>query len=142
MTYKEMVQEARNSGVTSEKTMQKSIDSISALLETLKESHPDVYWKFMREQHEIMYGSHYDKCFAEYDVDNANWTMNQIIEATQSLDFPESVTDWDKYVAFNAGYNMWNKHFDEAQILQMSHDFFFTDSTWEGKVWDYMMSRK
>lgn len=137
-----MVQEARNAGVTSETAMLKSIDNISAFMDTLKEAHPDAYWKFMRDQHEIMYGSHYDKCFAEYDMQDPNWTMNQVEEATKSLEFPDSVTCWDKFVAFNSGYNMWNKHFDEAQILQMSYDFFFADGTWEGKVWDYMMARK
>ena len=68
MTYKDMVMKAKAAGVTTEKTMWESIDSFSELLDELKESHPDLYWEFMRKQMGIMYHDHYDEAFALYDV--------------------------------------------------------------------------
>lgn len=53
MTYRKMVDAAKAAGVASEKTMWESVDAFSELLEELKESHPQKYWDFMREQHGI-----------------------------------------------------------------------------------------
>ena len=33
-----------------------------------------------------------------------NWSMEQVLEATKGLQFKPCVTDYDKYVAFNAAY--------------------------------------
>ena len=55
MNYKRMVEHARQTGTTNEKTMWESIESFSELLEELEESHPDLYWEFMRKQHGIMH---------------------------------------------------------------------------------------
>lgn len=151
MTYRKMVDAAKAAGVASEKTMWESIDAFSELLEELKESHPQKYWDFMREQHGIMYGGHYDEMFAEYDVrgleytdktgakhKGAHWTLEQIEGATAGMRFPSGVSKWDKYVAFNAAYADLCKVFDDGDILKAAHAFYFADEDWgsDTKIWD------
>lgn len=153
MTYKDMVMKAKAAGVTTEKTMWESIEAFSELLEELKESHPDIYWEFMREQMGIMYHGHYDEAFALYDVSQlawtdrngmkhsgAHWTADQVEQATASMRFPAGTNKWDKYVAFNAAYSDLCKEFDEGQILKAGFLLYFADEDWgdSTKVWDYM----
>lgn len=78
MNYREMVDHAKKAGVTNEQTMWESIDSFSELLEELKESHPQMYWDFMRKQHGIMFHNHYDEAFAVYDVSKMSYTGKSI----------------------------------------------------------------
>lgn len=156
MNYREMVDHAKKAGVTNEKTMWESIDAFSELLEELKESHPKMYWDFMRVQHGIMYHGHYDEGFAMYDVSQlsytsktgekrqgAYWTADQIESATMGMKFPQGTTKWDRYVAFNAAYSDFSKNFEDGDIIKAAHDFYFADEDWptETKVWDYMSSR-
>ena len=155
-TYKEMVTKAKAAGVTNEKTMWESIESFSDLLAQLKESHPDLYWEFMREQHGIMYRGHYDEHFAIYDVEHlrwtdkngskhsgAHWTVDQIEQATSGMHFPAGTTKWDKYVAFNAAYSDLCKEFDEGQILAAGFLLYFADEDWGSgtKIWEYMSEK-
>lgn len=67
MEYKDLLRDAKANGVASEKTMWQSVDSLSDMLCVLKEEHPEMYWRFIREQHGIMYNNHYDRNFAEMD---------------------------------------------------------------------------
>ena len=157
MTYRHMVETARKAGVTNEQKMWQSIESFSELLEELKESHPEKYWDFMREQHGIMYGGHYDEMFAEYDVreleytdktgakrKGAHWTHEQIESATAGMRFPSGVTKWDKYVAFNAAYADLCKVLDEEEILKAGHALYFADEDWgsDTKIWDMYQCRR
>ena len=151
MNYREMVDHAKKAGVTTEKTMWESIDSFSELLEELKESHPQLYWDFMRKQHGIMFHKHYDEGFAEWDVSHihytnkageqkhgAYWTVEQIENATAGMKFPQGTTKWDKFVAFNMIWSDMCKDFDDASILKIAYDFFFADEDWgsDTKVWE------
>ena len=153
MNYRHMVDAAKKAGVATEKTMWESIDSFSDLLEKLKESHPDMYWDFMRKQHGIMFHNHYDEEFAMYDVGQMHytnksgekkhggyWTADQIESATQGMKFPSGTTKWDKYVAFNAAYSDWSKDFDDANVLKIGYDFYFADEDWgsDTKIWEYI----
>lgn len=153
MTYKDMVMKAKAAGVTTEKTMWESIDSFSELLDELKESHPDLYWEFMRKQMGIMYHDHYDEAFALYDVaqlswtdksgmkhTGAHWTADQVEQATAGMHFPANTNKWDKYVAFNAAYSDLAKEFDDAQILKAGFLLYFADEDWGSptKIWEYM----
>lgn len=156
IAYKTMVKEAKAAGLTTEKTMWESIDSFSDLLDELKEAHPDMYWRFMREQHGLMHHNHYDESFALYDVakmhytsksgekrSGAHWTLEQIESATAGMRFPQGTTKWDKYVAFNAAYADLSKGFDDADILKAGHLFYFEDEDWGSttKIWEYMSKR-
>lgn len=153
MTYRHMVDHAKKAGVTTEKTMWDSIDSFSELLEELKESHPQMYWDFMRKQHGIMFHNHYDESFAMWDVSrmhhtNKNgekkygpyWTAEQIESATAGFKFPAGTTKFDKYVAFNAMHSDMCKDFDDDDILRIGYLFYFADEDWgsDTKIWEYM----
>ena len=79
MNYRKMVDHAKRAGVTNEKTMWESIDSFSELLDELEDSHPVLYWAFMRKQQGIMYGNHYNEEFAQYDVEQIHYTNKAVI---------------------------------------------------------------
>lgn len=149
-----MIAEAQKAGLASEKTMWKSVDGMSEVLCLLEKEHPDMYWKFMREQHGIMYACHYNEAFAMYDVaqirytgrdgkkcEGAYWTCEQIEAATKGLPFPSGTTKWDRFVAMNLAYSDFCKDFDDSQILQIGYLFFFADEDFKGKnkVWQYQM---
>lgn len=69
----------------------------------------------------------------------AHWTLDQIKEATKGMKFAVCVTDWDKYVAFNAAYADFCKVFTAEQVLQAAHAFFFADEDApEDKVFRYI----
>ena len=75
--YKNMVLSAQDAGISTEKIMVKSIDSLNEMLCKLKETHPDAYWKFLREQQSIIYNNHYERAFAEYDVECLRYTNRE-----------------------------------------------------------------
>lgn len=151
--YKKMLEQARQDGVTSEKTMWASIENIDELLELVEEHHPDVYKKFMRRQHELLYGPHYNELLAMEAVssiaytdkdgkrkEGAYWTVEQIEEATHGMPFPAGTTKWDKYVAFNSFRSDVCKKLDDTQVLQAGYAFYFADEDYagQGKIWRYM----
>lgn len=149
-----MVKAAQKSGKTTEKQMWQSIESVSDLLCDIKDAHPDLYWRFLREQYGIMNNCHYaDKEWADYDVSQiaytdregkkrtgAYWTCEQVEEATKGMTFPSGTTRYDVYVAMNLAHSDFCKKFDDAQILQIGYLFFFADEDWgtNTKVWDYV----
>lgn len=149
-----MLKAAQKNGTANEKTMWRSVESVSDLLDEIKDSHKDLYWSFMREQYGIMSGGHYDEIWAMHDVSEmystnkegkkwhgAYWTVEQIEEATKDKAFPAGTTKWDKFVAYNSAKHDWCKSFDDAQILKIAYDFYFSDEDWthkESKIWSYM----
>lgn len=147
---------AKKAGVVNESKMWKSVEAMAPVLAILEEEHPDEYWDMMRDQHEILYGPHYDEEFAEYDVDQiywsgkdgqshhgAHWSREQIDEATKGMTFPAGVTRCDKYVAFNSFYADMCRELDEATILKAAFRFYFADDDApEGKIWKYMRAMK
>ena len=152
MEYKDMIRDAKANGVASDKAMWQSVDTLSDMLCILRDEHPDEYWRFMRKQHSILYGNHYDRNFAEMDVEGirytgpsgekrtgAHWTADQIEEAARGMSFPSGTTKWDKYVAFNSFYADMCMVCDDAQILKGAHRFYFADEDApQGKIWVYM----
>lgn len=150
--YKDMIKEAQKMGKANEDTMWKSIDHIDELLEKLCEDHPEAYQKFIRQEHENLYGPHFDHHFAEKtiegisytDSDNmkksgAHWTAEQVEAAWARRHFKPDVTKWDKWVAANAIYADLCRELDENQILAAAYLFFFADEDYPrpGKVWEY-----
>lgn len=156
MNYIELVKEAKENGTWNEKTMWCAVESISAMLEKLKDEDPKGFWAFMREQHGILSGGHYDEKFAMHDVSQIKytdkegkshngvyWTVEQTNEATKGIALPVGVTPWDVYVALNIMYSDLCKEMDAAQIVKTAYLFFFADEDWTEKgsatkVWDYM----
>ena len=110
------------------------------------------YWKFMREQHELFYGPHYNEEFAKYDLskisylgksrDTRNgeyWSISQVLEATNGQKFPVGTTDWDKYVAYNVTYSMLVNEFANEDILKAAYRIFFaSNDNVEGRIWIHM----
>lgn len=157
MSYKTMIQEARQNGRANEAAMWASIEAVDELLEDMREKQPEKYWCFMRRAHSQLYGSHYDMQFANHDISRmhstnasgerqmgAHWTREEVVQAWQNQSFPQGTTDCDKWVAANAMWHDLRKKFDDGQILQMAYLFFFQDEdyTGEGKVWEYMNQKK
>lgn len=155
MKYLEMVKAAKKNGTFAEKQMWDSVESVSELLDDIKDSHPERYWQFLREQAGIMNGCHYDKEWAEYDVSQivytdkegkkhtgAYWTCEQVEEATKTMSFPSGTTKYDKFVAFNSFYADTCKVLTEEQVLKAAYQFYFADEDWPkengAKIWAYM----
>lgn len=161
MTYKELVKANVSKFRGDEKVMWASIDKVSDLLEQIKEAHPKLYWAFMREQHEAMFGKHFNEAYAKWQVeqmhhkgdDGKNYKGEHwSIEATNSVlskyrsKVPSAYNEWDFYVALNAQYHdycLWaRRQFPddyETAIIEMALAFWFMDEDWMGntKVWDY-----
>ena len=144
MRYKEMVEDAKAKGLTSEKEMWVGIVAVDNLLESMKEAHPEKYWEFMREQHGVLYKGHYDEEFARHDVSKMQpigeyWSCKDIEEATKGMAFPAGTTIWDKYVAFNGMANDLQGE-EDAIILKVAYKFYFADKDWHNgnKIWGYM----
>jgi hypothetical protein len=72
-----MIEEAKASGVTTEKAMWQGIEDVEQLLEIVKKDHPDHYWAFLRRTHERMYGCHYNKAFADWRIAQMYWKDKQ-----------------------------------------------------------------
>lgn len=151
--YKKMIEDAQAKGLGSEKVIWQSVGEIDEMLCMMKKDHPEMYWKFVRKQHGLLYNNHYTEDFARWDVGqltytNAKgekktgeyWTALQIEDATKGMVFPNGVTTWDKYVAANAAYSDFCKKFDDKQILEIMYLFYFADEDFkgEGKIWRYM----
>jgi hypothetical protein len=161
MKYKEMIEEAKAKGLTSDKIMWMSIDSLSCFMEKVKDINAHLYWDFVREQHGIMHGRHYSETFAEWDVSQLShtcrdgkkrsggkWTVEEIETATKDMKFPSSVNKWDKYVAFNAqAADLCDGDFTDDMVLKSAYLFYFKDEDWDEaskdgysptKIWDVM----
>lgn len=155
MKYKEMMMEAKAKGLTSEKTMWESIESIEELLHEFKHSHPEQYWEFMRKQHGILWKGHYSDDYAEYDLKHLeykdkdgnlhqgeHWTKDEVLKATAGKTFPVGTTDSDKWVAFNVMYADLHKVLDDEHILKSAYAYFFDDDDFDytkgSKVWKLM----
>lgn len=161
MNYSELVKENAAKFRGDEKTMWASIESVSALLEKIKEEHPDLYWSFLREQHEAMVGHHFNESYAKWQVEKmhhkgmdgteykgAHWTIeqtNSVLNGMRSK-IPAAYNEWDFYVALNASYHDFckaaKKHLPEKAdelIIDLAVAFWFDDEDWpnKSKVWDY-----
>jgi RES domain-containing protein len=144
MRYKEMIEEAKAKGLTSEKEMWQGIALIDELLCEIKEEHPDLYWAVIRDQFGIFNKGHYNEEFARYDVSEMQpvgeyWSCKDVEEATKTMVFPSGVNKWDKYVAFNGMANDLQGE-EDAIILKVAYKFYFADKDWHkgNKIWEYM----
>lgn len=155
MTYKKMLEEAQKNGTSSEKIMWQSVAGVEMLLADIKEAHPQLYWDFMRKQHEILYKGHYGEEFAAYDISKLQWvdssgeehtggywTKDQVLEASKGLPFPAGTTDCDKWVAFNSMYADLARISPDTDIIKVAYEFYFNDVDFDytssGKIWKYM----
>lgn len=149
MEYKKLIEDARSKGLTSEKTMWRSIEEIDSLLCMMEKEHPKEFWAFLRRQHGLLYNNHYTEEFAQWDIEHMKpigmyWTKAQVEEATKHMNFPSGTTSCDKWVAFNAFKNDLVDALEDEAILKAAHAFWFADKDWKdgkssAKIWEYMM---
>lgn len=147
--------------------MNKILELTDELLEGMSHPHPERYWQFMRDTHEVFYGKHFDREYAEWQVEQMyhkdkngrthrgeHWTLEQTTEVMQSYKskLPAEVTPADFYVALNTqwhDYICWAmEHYeseDEADnaIIEMAVRFWFIDDDWgdNAKVWEYFRKK-
>lgn len=153
--YRKMIECAKQKGLTTDEKMWKSIASVEELLDEIEDE--TLSNRFLRRQHEIMYGHHFDEQTALMEVERihytdkdgvhhsgAHWSVNDVENAMRAMNFQSSVTRWDKYVAANAMYADACKVLGEEQILRVAHSFYFCDEDWvnkDSKVWDYFSAK-
>lgn len=151
-----MIMSAKVAGVLSDKMMWESVENLDEMLCILKVEHPKEYWRFIREQHGILYNNHYNKEFAEHDVNSLKyknrdgkevsgpyWTSEQIEVTTKNMTFPPGTTIWDKYVAFNAWYSDLCTEMEDTELFKSCYKYFFADEDApKGKIWVYMEAMK
>lgn len=157
--YREMIEQARSRGVTSEQVMWGSIEEFDKMLCQIKENDPALYWDFIHKQHKALYKGHYDEEFAKYDMQQVYyinkqgektnkpyWTVEQVEEATKGYNFPNGTTKWDKWVAFNVFRSDTMKSLPDDLALKAGWEFFFDDIDFkkEGttKIWDYVHCKR
>lgn len=161
LTYKSMVADARAAGKGSEKTMEASVAHVSQLLEDIRESHPAMYWQFMREEHALMFDNHYTEDFARWDVSQMFHTEDE--EEVRGEHFSVSQAEkfakeknikylWDVFVAVNANYHdkarLFSEWFEDSEdvderIVADAMAFYFEDEdAGDGKVWRYINGTK
>ena len=136
-----------------EKVMWKAVAVADELLNEIRESHPEKYEHYMREMSEAINGCHYSEAIAQADVDamfhtdekgvkvrGAHWSPDEVENAMAGKQMPNGTTKHDKWVAANAMWHDLCKHYDDAQIIDITYRIFFADEDFPsgGKVWKYM----
>lgn len=160
--YHKMLKHYKEKGLFSEAKMWESVENLDEILDSWKEDNPEMFWAFMRKQHEIFCGHHFNEKFALWQVEQMyhktadgkvckgqHWTPEDAEEVYTKYKskLPASTTVWDVYVAVNANYHDrydlfkdWNPDDCEKMVIEDAIKFYFLDCDWksEGKVWDYM----
>lgn len=115
-----MIEEAKAKGVASEKAMWGGIDDVEELLEVVKAEHPEHYWRFIKRQHERMFGCHYNENFAMWRIEQMHykdkagavhpaphWTKEQHKAAYDAVKskLPSTYNCWDFAVTLEMLYS-------------------------------------
>lgn len=148
--------------------MWQQVQAVDELLEELREPHSSIYWDFQRKAHEAMFGKHFDKDYAEWEVANMHhvgddgreykgerWSMKEASQVAQKYRgrYPHEYNDYDIYVALNAQWHdticTAKRHFasvEEAEnyIVDEAIAVWLNDSDWGStdKVWCYFACKK
>ena len=159
--YTKMIEEARAKGLTSEKIMNASIADVEELLKQIKETHPDLYWKFIRRTHERMFGHHYNQAFADWRIHQMHykdkggtvhhaphWTPDQHKSAYDSVKskLPSTYNMWDFAVTLEMLYSdniclyrsWWPEATEavlEGKVVEASVNYLNDDDDPDGKIW-------
>ena len=165
--YYDMVKANFNKLRNEDNVMWGSIEMWDKHLEEMRESNPDVYWAIMRNTHELMYGKHFDKEYAEWQVEHMyhigddgkeykgeRWSLADTTAVMQKYRgrFPSDYNEFDFYVALNAQWHdticTAKRHFAsvedaETYIIDEAVAVWFNDSDWgsHDKVWSYFRCR-
>lgn len=160
--YEQMIIDNLGKFKGDEKVMKQSVRLVNNLLEKMKEHHPEMYWEFMRDHHEIMYGKHFNRDYAEWEVaqmhhkcgdkvyKGEHWSHEQTTDVMSSYKttLPAEITPCDFFVALNSQWHDYHCLYmslfpseEEAEkaIIESAIKFWFKDDDWDGntKVWCY-----
>lgn len=160
-TYKDFLKANYSKVGGNEKVMWATVEGVSDLLEQMKIAHPQAYWDFMRKQHEIVCGKHFDESYATWQVSQMShmgadgkeykgqhWSLedtNGVLVKYRSK-IPSAYNEWDFYVALNATYHDYvewaKKHIPDDvdnAIITSAVTFWMMDYDWgdDSKVWEY-----
>ena len=159
--YKKMIDEARTKGLTSEKIMLASIADVEELLEDIKEAHEDLYWKFIKKQHEHLFGCHYNESFGMWRIEQMfykdkqgnvhhapHWTKEQYKAAYDKVksQIPASYNCWDLAVTlemnFTDSINLYRAWWPEAtqeqldtKVVESAINYLNDDDDPDCKIW-------
>lgn len=159
--YRKILNEYKSRGTFDEDKMWVSVDALDRqVLEKLEESDPEMYWEFMRDQHEIFCGPHFDERFGKWEVEKmhhthkgekmtgAYWSIHDIKPVYDSMrsKLPQGTTIWDFSVALNANWHdkvdMFKEWFPDDytdKIIEDAVNFYFEDDDApDGKIWRYI----
>ncbi len=164
---REIIEDYKKRGIGNESHMWKMVDMIDdELMKPLKEHHPNIYWDFMRDIHEIYEGEHFNQEFAEWEVSQMHhkgtdgtlykgqkWGLEQttpiFIKIKSQLTKPYN--EFDFYVILHSIwhdccvlYHKWKPEYTEEQMTQMYIDAtinWLNDEDYgskdTGKAWRY-----
>ena len=164
--YYDLVKANFNKLRNDDKVMWGSIELWDKHLEEMLPHHPDKYWEIMRDTHELMYGKHFDKEYAEWQVEQMHhkcgdkvhkgehWSYDQTADVMDDYKatLPAEITPCDFYVALNSQWHDYHCLYmslfpseEEAEkaIIESAIKFWFKDDDWAGndKVWVYFRSK-
>lgn len=160
--YEQMVVDNLAKFKGDEKVMRQSVKLVSDLLEKMREPHPEIYWEFMRDHHEILFGKHFNKDYAEWEVEQMHhkcgdkvykgehWTYEQTADVMSGYKatLPAEITPCDFYVALNSQWHDYHclmkalfptEEEAEKAIIESAVVFWFKDDDYptNDKVWCY-----
>lgn len=161
--YYDMVKANFNKLRNDEGVMWSSIEMWDKHLEEMREHHPDKYWEMLRKTHELMYGKHYNKEYAEWEVDRMShmgddgreykgehWSMSDTTSVMSKFRgrIPAEYNEYDFYVALNTHWHdticVAKRHFStieeaESYVIDEAVAVWFNDADWptKDKVWRY-----
>lgn len=165
--YYDMVKANYNKLRNDDSVMWGNVEMWDKHLEEMREHHPDKYWEIMRNTHEMMYGKHYNKEYAEWEVEQMHhkgkdgkaykgehWSYEQTTEVMSGYRnvLPPEITPCDFYVALNAQWHDYHcvtmklfateAEVDKA-IIEGAVAFWFMDDDWgnNDKVWEYFRAK-
>lgn len=158
--YKDMIEAYKAGGLSNEKRMWESVLLVDVLLDEVLKTDSEQYYDFLREQHEIFCGPHFNEEFAKWQVSQMHhtgadgkkysgehWSIEDAHEvaAKYKTSIPSSYNICDVYVGLNASYHdmcklykSWFPDNYEERIIETAITFWFKDEDYgEGKVWEY-----
>lgn len=161
MRYSELVKSNARKFTGDEAVMWASVEQVDDLLEAVKDTHPDVYWVFMRQAHELLFGCHFDEAYAKYAVQHMShsgadgktytgehWSLEQTnaVMSKFRTKLPGNVNEYDFYVALNSAwhdFSCWAREKFatdtevEVAVVELAIAYWFNDTDYEGdgKVW-------
>ena len=156
----DMLKSYKSEGRSNETKMWESILLMDEMFEEISKTDYEKYCDFLKRQHEIFCGPHFNGEFAKWQVAEMYhtgsdgkkyagevWSLEEVqeIASRHKSSIPSSYNIYDVYVAMNASYQDFCKLYKtwfpdnfKEKIIETAITFWFKDEDYgEGKVWDY-----